>query len=128
MLGNDKAFSDRLSWVLLAPLAGLACAAVYLAFLAVEVLAEGDRPGSAAWWVHPVRDLAGGFMAARAAASVAPARKVPAAAVLGAAFCLALLAAKAGALCALLGACGAAAGCVAAALRGPEPPEEGKPA
>jgi hypothetical protein len=108
-------------------LIGLACAAVYLAFLAVEVMAEGDRPGSAAAWVHPLRDLAGGFIAARAAAAVAPTRKTGAAATLGAAFCLALLAAKARALGVVLGAVGATAACAASALRGAEPEKEEKP-
>ena len=75
MLGGEKRFNDRLCWVLVLPLAFFALWAVDLIFLGVEVVFEGDRPGSATWWVAPLMSLAGGFAAVRMGASVAPYRK-----------------------------------------------------
>ena len=83
MLGNDKTFHDRLSWLLTIPIASLAGGAAYLAFLAVEVAAEGEQVGSASWWISTARAAACGFALARVAAAVAPARKAWAGAVVG---------------------------------------------
>lgn len=79
MLGGDKAFNDRLSWVLVLPLSALAWFAVYVAFLGLEVLAEGDQVGSARWWAGALLYCTATSAAVRFGAAVAPARKFRAA-------------------------------------------------
>lgn len=86
MLGGDKAFNDRLSWALLLPLSALAWCAVYVAFMAIEVVFEGDRVGSARWWTAALLYCTATSAAVRFGAAIAPARKFLAAIILGAAY------------------------------------------
>lgn len=124
-LGNDKTFHDRLSWLLTVPIAMLAAGAAYLAFLALEVAAEGDQAGSAAWWISPARFMACGFALARVAGSVAPVRKPAAAAVVGLGYALLATWAGPGAVAAGCAWGGAVAGVLAARAL---PDDDAKPA
>lgn len=86
MLGGDKAFNDRLSWALAAPLSALAASAAALAVLALELVLEGDEPGSASAFALPASGLAIGYAGVGAGAKIAPSRKAETAAVLGVVF------------------------------------------
>jgi len=131
MLGGDKTFNDRLSWVLVLPLAGLALWASEIACMAVELVLEGDAPGSARPLMIPVMSLVGGWAAVLAGAKVAPARKGEAAAVLAGLYLTATLASSvlrwrqgAGAAwCAVFAGCGAA-GCAVAVRRARKLPDD----
>lgn len=83
MLGDDKAFNDRLSWALMLPLSALAWFAVYVAFTAIEVLFEGDQVGSAHWWTAALLYCTATSAAVHLGAAIAPARKFRAAIGLG---------------------------------------------
>ena len=85
MLGGDKAFSDRLSWGLLLPLSTLAFFATSVAMSGVSLMLWPDNPPR---WYDCLTLAASGFMAVRAGAAVAPARKFRAAGAVTVAFAL----------------------------------------
>lgn len=91
MLGGDKGFNDRLSWALVVPLALLAMYAVEVAFMALEVVLEGDEAGSVSVWVVPMMSLAAGWAAVLVGAKVAPDHKPQAALAVAALYMTATL-------------------------------------